>query len=76
LLGSDDVGVARIEWKYPLTFLVAASPCCMVLCDDPHLLHVSPLAAGFDLCSSSIAVDGACVVDASGHLWFRLAGSA
>jgi hypothetical protein len=48
----------------------------MVLFVDPHLLHVSPLVAGFDPCSSSIAVDGARVVDASGHLCFRLAGNA
>jgi hypothetical protein len=41
VLGSGDVGVARIEWKYLFVFLVAARPCCMVPFPDPHLLHVS-----------------------------------
>jgi len=75
LLGSGDVGVAPIEWKYLFAFLVAASPFRMVPFADPHLLHVPHPWSLFDPCSTSIAVERVRVVNASLHLWFRLAGS-
>jgi len=76
LLGSCDVRVARVDWKKLFVFPVAASPCYLVRFVDLHLPHVSPLVSGFDPLSLSIAVDGLCVVTASGHLGFRAAGVA
>jgi hypothetical protein len=76
LLGSCDVGVARVEWKELFVFPVAASPCHVVRFVDLQLPHVSLLVSGFDPLSLSIAVDRLCVVTASGHLGFRAAGVA
>jgi hypothetical protein len=76
LLGSCDVGVARVGWKMMLVFPVAPSPCCVVPLVDLYLPHVSPLVSGFDPLPLSIAVESSCVVAASSHLRFRVAGVA
>jgi hypothetical protein len=43
VLGSDDLGVARIEGKYLFAVVAAANPRCIVPFVDPHPLHVSHL---------------------------------
>jgi hypothetical protein len=75
-LGSRDLWVSGIQWKYPLHFRTAASSRCMAVPGDPYLLHVSPLMSWVDPTTLSMAPDMTCVVRASRHLPLRSAGVA